>query len=112
MTFTRRSESVQETNWLSTNLNSLVLACGSLEFATEKYLNSAVYANADVLLSATTLMGRDTVPIGLDFKPFSSFDISDITDAEANRYTILLATLPAAIVIGVGIVVLIRRKYS
>lgn len=112
MTFTRRSDSVQETNWLSTNLNSLVLACGSLEFATEKYLNSAVYANADVLLSATTLMGRDTVPIGLDFKPFSSFDISDITDAEANRYTILLATLPAAIVIGVGIVVLVRRKYS
>lgn len=112
MTFTRRSESVQETNWLSANLNSLVLACGSLEFATEKYLNSAVYGNADVLLSATTLMGRDTVPVGLKFKPFSSFEISDITDAEANRYTILLATLPSAIVIGVGIVVLVRRKYS
>ena len=112
MTFTRRTDSVQETNWLTTDLNSLVLACGSLEFATAKYLNSAVYANSDVLLSATTLMGRDTVPIGLDFKPFSSFDISDITDAEANRYTVILAVLPAAVVIGVGIFVLVRRKYS
>jgi len=112
MTFTRRSESVQETNWLSANLNSLVLACGSLDFATEKYLNSAVYGNSDVLLSATTLMGRDTVPVGIDFKPFASFDISDITDAEANRYTILLAVLPAVAIMGVGIVVLVRRKYS
>ena len=112
MTFSRRSDSIQETNWLSANVNSLVLACGSLEFATEKYLNSAVYGNSDVLLSATTLMGRDTVPVGLDFKPFASYDISDITDAEANRYTILLAVLPATIVMGVGIFVLVRRKYS
>ena len=57
-------------------------------------------------------MGRDVVPVGLEFKPFASFEISDITDAEANRYTVLLTVLPAVIVIGVGVFVLVRRKYS
>jgi len=112
MTITNRPKSEQETNYTSTTLDAYVLACGSLEFATEKYLSSAVYGNADVLLSATTIMGRDVVPVGLDFKPFSSFEISDITDAEADRYTLLLTILPPVIILGAGIVVLVRRKYS
>ncbi len=112
MTITQRSITAQETNYTTTTLDSYVLACGSLEFATEKYLSSAVYGNSDVLLSATTIMGRDVVPVGLDFKPFASFDISDITDAEANRYTLLLTIIPPVIIIGVGIVILVRRKYS
>jgi len=112
MTITQRTRIAQENNYSTTNLDSYVLACGSLEFATEKYLSSAVYGNSDVLLSATTFMGRDVVPVGLDFKPFASFDISDITDAEANRYTLLLTILPPVIIIGIGIVVLVRRKYS
>ena len=41
-----------------------------------------------------------------------SFDISDITDAEANRYTLLLTLIPPVIILGVGIFVLVRRKYS
>ncbi len=112
MTISHRPITQQETNYLTTTLDSYVLACGSIEFATEKYLSSAVYGNADVLLAATTFMGRDVVPVGLDFKPFASFDISDITDAEANRYTLLLTILPPVIILGVGIVILVRRKYS
>ncbi len=112
MTITHRPVSEQETNYTSVTYDSYVLACGSLEFATEKYLASAVYGNSDVLLSATTFMGRDVVPVGLEFKPFASFDISDITDAEANRYTLILTILPPVIILGIGIVVLVRRKYS
>ncbi len=112
MTITQRSNTIQETNYLTTEQAAYVLACGSTKFATRAYLESAVYGNKDVLMSATVLMGRDTVPVGLDFKPFASFDISDITDAEANRYTWLLTILPSVIVLTVGIVVLVRRKYS
>ncbi len=112
MTITERIKEKQETDYLVTEQNAYVLACGSTKFATKSYLESAVYGNKDVLLSATVLMGRDVVPVGLEFKPFASFEISDITDAEANRYTVLLTVLPAVIVIGVGVVVLVRRKYS
>ncbi len=112
MTITQRSNTIQETNYLTTQQTAYVLACGSTKFATRSYLESAVYGNKDVLLSATVLMGRDTVPVGLDFKPFASFEISDITDAEANRYTWLLTVLPSVIVLSVGVVVLVRRKYS
>lgn len=112
MTITSRDRVEQEDNYSEANLSSYLLACGSTAFATEKYLKSAVYGNSDVLLSATTFMGRDVVPVGLDFKPFASFDISDITDAEANRYTLLLTILPAVIVVGAGVVVLVRRKHS
>ena len=112
MTITSRNSSISDSSYMSTAQNAYVLACGSLEFATAKYLDSTVYGNADVLLSATTLMGRDSVPIGLSFKPFASFDISDITDAEANRYTLLLTLIPPVIILGIGIFVLVRRKYS
>ncbi len=112
MTISQRSNVIQETNYITTQQAAYVLACGSTKFATQSYLESAVYGNKDVLLSATVLMGRDTVPVGLDFKPFASFDISDITDAEATRYTLLLTILPPVIVLGVAIVVLVRRKYS
>ena len=112
MTITSRNSIVNDSSYMTTEQNAYVLACGSLEFATSKYLESTVYGNSDVLLSATTLMGRDAVPIGLSFKPFASFDISDITDAEANRYTLLLTVIPPVIILGVGIFVLVRRKYS
>jgi hypothetical protein len=112
MTITSRNKDISDSSYMSTTQSAYVLACGSLEFATSKYLDSMVYGNGDVLLSATTLMGRDAVPIGLSFKPFASFDISDITDAEANRYTLLLTIIPPVIILGVGIFVLVRRKYS
>lgn len=113
MTLTRRRYSVQENKYgVSADQDAYLLACGSLDFATEKYLNSAVYGNSNVLLAATTIMGREVVPVNILFKPFADTDISDLTDADANRYTVLLSVLPAVAVIGVGVFVLVRRKYS
>ena len=111
MTITRRRETVQETNYLTTDKNALLLVSGSTEFAKAEYLESSVYGNSDVLLSAMTLMGREVVPVGINFKPFASTVIEDITDAEANRITVLLTVLPTVAVIGVGVFVLVRRKY-
>ena len=111
MTITRRVKSVQETNYLTTDQNALLLVSGSVDFAKKEYLDSSVYGNSDVLLSAMTLMGREVVPVGIGFKAFASSEIQDITDAEANRITILFTVIPTVAVIGVGTFVLVRRKY-
>lgn len=89
-----------------------VLVCASTEFAAEKLLGSAVYGNNDVVLAAARVMGKEFVPVDLDIKPFASTEISDITTEAKNTYTTVLTVVPAVIVLGVGVFVLVRRKYS
>ena len=91
---------------------STVMVCASTEFATEALLSSATYGNADLLLSAARGMGKEFIPVDLEIKPFASTEISGMTTEAKNRYTVLLAVIPATIVVGVGVFVLVRRKYS
>lgn len=113
MTMSVKKNTVGDSTGQTDPKNSYVLCAGSTKFATGEYLESAVYGNSDILLSATATIGRDIIPaVGVDFKYFQSYDISDITDAEANQYTLLLSILPPVIVFAVGAFVLIRRKYS
>ena len=111
MTLSRRVKTVQETNYLTTDQNALLLVSGSVDFAKAEYLDSSVYGNSDVLLSAMTMMGREVVPVGIGFKAFASTTIQNITDAEANRIMIIFTVIPTVAVIGVGTFVLVRRKY-
>ena len=102
----------QETG-LSEPQNSYLLCCGSTDYATSKYLESSVFGNSSVLLAASQIMGREVVAVtGINYKLFKSYQMSDITEAEANQYTVLLVALPPLLVFAVGAVVLIRRKYS
>ena len=39
-------------------------------------------------------------------------DIDTITTAQANQYTIVLTVVPAVIIFGFGIFVMVRRKYA
>ncbi len=113
MTMSVKVNSVGDGTGQTDPKNSYVLCSGSLQFATSEYLDSAVYGNSDVLMAATQIIGRDITPaVGVDFKYFRSYDMSDITDAEANQYTLLLTILPSVIVFGIGVFVLVRRKYS
>ena len=64
------------------------------------------------MLSAMRAMGKEFVPVGLESKTFVSTKIESLTTAEANRFTVLLTVLPPVAVFGVGIVVLVRRKYA
>ena len=108
MTVTRESRMVDNTN----ADYSYVLACGSTQFASQDLLQSAVYGNTDVLLSAMRSMGKELVTVGLDHKPFASTDIDTITTQQANQYTVVLTAVPAAIIFGLGIYVMVRRKYA
>jgi len=88
---------------------NFVLACGTTEFVSEKYIGRSTYGNVELLYSAMKTMGKVTVPNGIEFKIFDNNEL-DITAGEAYAWTVVLATLLPVTVAVVGIVVYVRRK--
>lgn len=89
-----------------------VLVCTSTEFATEATLQSGVYANGRLLLTALGAMGKGDTPVHLTAKPFSNDTIHILTTAQARTITVALVAAPALISLAVGLFVLIRRKFA
>ena len=87
---------------------SSVIVCASTEFANE----AAVYGNSDVLLATTRDLGKELVPVDLKYKMFASTEISSMTTQSKNAWTAVLAVVPTLLIIGTGIVILVRRRYS
>ena len=113
MTVSSEGRYTQEDNYGTTLAeNSYVLACGSTEFVSEAYLQSSVYGNYDLLLTAMTVMGREPVPVGLTMKAFADYSLDSITVDQQTAWTVSLAAIPAAITLIVGVVVLVKRKYA
>ena len=94
------------------NQSSYVLACGSTEYAAEALIQSNTYGNSEVLLRALLEMGKEAVPTSLDIKPFSDTTIDTLTIKRANAYTVGLTVVPAVLIFGIGIFVIVRRKYA
>lgn len=114
MTISSQSKTSAEDNYSSTMIrkSSYVLACGSTEFTSRTMLESAAYGNANVLLKALHSMGIDNVAAMIPLHVLASSQIQTLTVERANSFTSTLAILPAAIVFGVGVFVIVRRKYS
>ncbi|MDY5940497.1 MAG: Gldg family protein [Eubacteriales bacterium] len=91
--------------------NSYVLCTATADFTADKYINSNVYANKDILYSAFKLMGREFIPADITFKVLESYDIEDMTTAQANRWTFVLVTVLPSVCLIACAVVCIRRKY-
>ena len=91
---------------------SRVGVVSSVRFATESFLQSAVYGNSDVLLRLLGTFGGTTTPEGLAIKPFQSTTMSTVTTAQKLRWTLLLSILPAAVITAVAVPVLLRRRRS
>ena len=74
---------------------------------------SDAYGNADVVLGTLRSMGREVIPVTLEFKAFMVYDIAQqVTESNnAVTITVLFATIPALICFGLGIFVNVRRKY-
>ncbi len=89
-----------------------VLLCSSVEFATEEYMQSIVFGNNDTMLSLAGHLGSVEPLLGLKFKPFTTNEISLITTAQMRNWTIALTVTPAVLVLGVAIIILVRRKYA
>lgn len=89
-----------------------VLVCSSVEFANEASLQSGVYDNGPLLLSAVEAMGKDDVPLRLVSYPLSDSAIRILTTRNARTVTAALVALPVLAVTAVGLTVLIRRKLA
>ena len=89
---------------------SYVMACGSIDFASESILQSNVYGNRDSLYSMLRIMQKEIVYINLAKKPFANVDIESLTSSDATTYTLMLTIIPAAIVFICGTVIMVRRR--
>lgn len=90
---------------------SHLLACASTDFVSASAMNSS-YGNHTVLTYACSVMGQDIISVSLSCKYFGDTEISNITAAEANQYTIVLTVVPAAIIFIAGVYIMVRRKYA
>ena len=95
-----------------TATGGFVLACSSTEFATESTLQSGVYDNGPFLLTAMEAMGKGEIPIELKSQPFADETIHILTTAQARNITIALVGVPVLVVLIVGLIVLVRRKFA
>ena len=89
---------------------SYVMACGSIDFASESILQSNVYGNRDSLYSMLRIMQKEIVYINLAKKPFANVDIESLTSSDATTYTLMLTIIPAALVLICGTVIMVRRR--
>lgn len=89
-----------------------VVVCSSTAFASEATLNSPVYGNGNVLLATIEAIGNDRIPTTLTSKPFADSTIDTITVTQKTWITVALAVVPAAMVFGAGLIILIRRKHA
>ncbi len=114
MSISRQFRATQEDNYgySYADQSSYVLACGSTEYAAEALIRSATYGNSEVLLRSLLEMGKESVPTSLALMPFSDTTIDTLTVKRANAFTVSLTVVPAAIIFGIGIFVIVRRKYA
>ncbi|MCI8331632.1 MAG: hypothetical protein HFE78_02255 [Clostridiales bacterium] len=89
---------------------NFLLVSGSADFAGQSFLESASYANRDILYSAMQAMGKDKVPANIEVRKFEDSSL-DITSAQANRWTIVFAVVIPLVFLIMGSVVYIRRRH-
>ncbi|MBQ7338463.1 MAG: Gldg family protein [Clostridia bacterium] len=95
---------------------SYVLACASTEFLCDELLMSNSYGNTDMISSVLRALGSDSMAARIDqyLKPFHVTDVTEgyVVQSQKTGYTAVLMILPAVIFFGVGVVVIVRRKYA
>ena len=90
--------------------SSFVGCVASAEFATQAYLQSAVYGNSDVFCSAVEYQGMEHTPIGLRIKPYEQTEISTITTRSMLIWTLTLTVIPAVGVTAAAVIVFTKRR--
>lgn len=92
------------------DMYTYVAVCGTSQFGDSSFISSNSYGNKDIMYSLMKALGREKVPVGLDFKTFDDNSL-DITTAESTRWTVIFTVvIPAIAAIG-GVVVYVRRRH-
>ena len=115
MTLTSETRLKQESSYDTVGLNipSYVAVCSSTEMVSDELLTSASYGNADLMLACFRALGREVIPVDIDFKALHGTEIASTAYSKdgASATMVLLAIIPAAVCFGVGIYVNVKRKY-
>lgn len=91
-------------------VQSYFMVCPSINFASDEYLSNSMYANEDILLALIHSTTSANVPVDLDFKEFANYQL-DISSSQATTVFVCLITILPILVIGTGIVIIVRRKH-
>ncbi|MBQ8310180.1 MAG: Gldg family protein [Clostridia bacterium] len=123
MTLSTESRTVGEGEGYTTiDQTSYVCAVGSTDFATDALLGTTSYGNTDALLSVLRYIGKEVNPVGLNFitlytsemdlvvSDSSGNEYSLFTEAEFTNATVVMAAVPAILMLGAGLIVLVRRR--
>jgi hypothetical protein len=102
--------------YTTVNHYSYVLACASTEFLCDELLMSNSYGNTDMLSSVLRALGSDSMAARIDqyLKPFHNTTVTAdyVTTSQKSGYTAFLMIAPAVLFFGVGVFVIVRRKYA
>ena len=104
---------VEETVKDNVTHDAYVLAGGSSDFISDERLGNHLYANKDILYAALRAMvveNADSASENLNFREYKG-EALDITTGEANGNMILIAVVLPVVILAVGAVVFIRRRY-
>ena len=114
MTITQEPRLVSEgLGYTNASMYAHVCAFGSVEFVSNKVLTSSAFGNGDVLLSLFRTLGKEVVPVGLDFKVLYDDVIEEdyLESGNPVMSTVLLIAVPAVAITIAGSVVLMKRKF-
>lgn len=90
---------------------SYALICGTTDFASEKYIESAAYCNSDILYYTMRIMGKGTSSLSVDMKKIEGQSLSVSSNA-ATAWTVALCTAVPVVSLALGTVVFIKRRRS
>ena len=114
MTVTQETRNVQEGNLSSVTQTSYVMALSSTEFLSNDSLSSAAYGNTDVILSVLRNTGNEVIPTDLELKAIYEYEMADDKAYALNRPDVwfyCLTLIPMVLILSVGVIITIRRKY-
>lgn len=97
------------TMYKNEQVQSYFVVCPSAEFVSDLYLSNTMYANSDVMLGLIHSTTAANVPVDLDFKEFSNYQL-DISTSQATTVFVCLVTILPAIAVATGVVIIVRRK--
>ena len=87
---------------------SYVLTCGCPEML--KYCGSQAYANRGILNVLLTRIPLIKMPVDIDYKRLEDYGLTSVTSNAVRGWTIVLAVVLPVVTLGIGTVVVVRRK--
>ena len=95
---------------LADGKSATVFLSSSVYFLANDVMNSAIYANRDVVLASMEAASGNPAPVGCRVLSIDNSRLEDLTMGTARLYTLLVAVAVPLAVSAVGVFIVVRRK--